>query len=287
MSEYYFQKFPQIYYNGTLCTDITRKAVLSDDTRKQLTLFYPYELQAGLRPDSVADAYYDDSTYDWLIYLTNGIVDPYYGWYLDETNFQNLIISKYGSLENAMRRIKEYRLNANNDDVDISPAFYNNDLPNVLKKYYTPNYGYGSKVISYKKRQENWVTNTNRILKFHITGNTAYTSGELVTISHLQIPVGNCEVLVSNTSTVTVKNISGNTSPNNTILGMTSNVSANIVQTDLVIENISAEEYVYWEPVSYFEYENEKNESKRHIQLLDANYALETAEQLRLKMKEI
>ena len=279
--ENYFAKFPKIYYNNKLCTDITRNVKISEETRKQTTLFYPYELKAGTRADTVANAYYDDPTYDWLIYLINGIVDPYYAWYLREQDFESFILDKYGSLENAQRRVKQYRLNANNDDVDISVDFYNANLPLILRKYYVPNFGMGSRVVSYKKRQESWMATTNKILKFTFNaGNTHFQPAELLTIKHNQIPVGNCEVISSNSTVTFAKNISGNTSPDNTIDGHSIN------QTDVVVSCISDEEFVYWSPYSYFDYEYEKNESRKNITLLDANYALETAEQLRIQMKK-
>ena len=288
MSDLYFTKFPNILYNGVLCRDITRNVQLSETTRNQATIFYPYTVQSGVRADVISDAYYEDSYREWLIYLTNGIIDSYYGWYLDETAFQTFIKQKYGSMENAQLRVKEYRLNSTNDDIDVTPQFYNNNLPFVLKKYYTPNYGFGSKVISYRRRQDSWSTNTNRIVQFNVTynSNTMFQTDELLTINHSLLPVGNGQVIFANTSTVIIKNISGNTSSNNVLTGRDSLASANVTLTSVLQETITDEEFVYWGHVTYFDYENEKNEANKNIRLLDSNYALQVSEGIRKKMKE-
>ena len=92
-------------------------------------------------------AYYNDSDADWLIYLTNGIVDPYYGWYLTEDQFDSFIISKYGSLEDPQQRIYYWGTNWTESDFNISVENYQS-LPDTLKKYWIPNYGVRSKIIS-------------------------------------------------------------------------------------------------------------------------------------------
>lgn len=288
MAENYFSKFPTLVYNGVVVKDISRRAVISSETRSVPTVFYPYEVQAGLRSDTIADAYYDDPTYDWLIYLTNGIVDPYYGWYLDEYNFNKFIADKYGSQEKAIKTIKYYQLNWSDDDVDLDPSYYDNNLPEVLKKYFSPNFGYSSRVISYRRRREDWTVNTNKIYNFNVAmaSNTLFETGELVKIQTLGLDVGNCQVVFANSTLVTVNNISGNTDANNQLVSDYGTATATITDTDLVIENITDDEAVFWSGISYFEYERAKNEDRKFVTLLDANYALEAAENLRKKMKE-
>lgn len=288
MAETYFTKFPTTIYSGYTCTDITRRVVLDDKTRNQTTLFYPYEIKKDTRPDVLADVYYDDPYYDWLIYITNGIVDPYYGWYLSEDDMGKFIISKYGSIEQAQKLIKYYRLNWSSDDISITPSFYFNSLPFTLRKYYNANFGYGSKVISFTRKREDWVVNTNKILRFtiNLASNTQFTNSELVDIRSIGVTVGTAQIVICNSTSATVQHIAGNTSANNILVGETSNASAIITDTDLLYENITVEEAVYWSPVSFYDFEVEQNEQRKFVQLLDANYALDTAENIRVKLKE-
>jgi len=287
MSEFYFSKFPIITYANTKCRDISRRVVLSQDSRATPTVFYPYTIKAGLRADVLADAFYDDSYYDWLIYHTNGIIDPYYGWYLSEYDFNEFLKKKYGSIEYTQKKVKYYQLDFTTDDIDIPVSFYETNLPYQLRKYYEPNYGYSSKVISYKRRQEYWTVNTNQILKLDVANTSgSFIEGELVDLIYEQASVGAAEIVSSNDSVVIIQSISGNTSANNTIKGETSNVSAYVANSVAIQVNIPDDEYVYWSPIYVYEWERSKNEEKKHIQLLDANYALDVAEDLRVKLKE-
>lgn len=284
--EKYFNKFPAITYENYQCKDISRNVRFSDKTNSIPTLFYPWVIESGVRSDVLAYTYYEDPELDWLIYITNGIVDPYYGWYLSETNFDDFIRKKYGSLEDALQRVKYYRLNWIDDDSDISVSFYDNTLTETLKKYYSPNYGQNSKIISYRKKKEFWYSNTNKILRFDVTYNGAnqFANSELVTIYQAELPVGNCEVITSNSTTVTVKNISGNTSANNVLTSLTA--SANVIDTDIVVDNITDEEFVYWGAVTCYEYEREKNEEKKFIRLIDAGQTMSITDQFRKKIQE-
>jgi hypothetical protein len=85
---------------------------------------------------------------------------------------------------------------------------------------------------------------------------------------------------------VTIQHVGGNTSASNLINGLTSGANATILDTDLVQDNIPDAEFAYWEPVTIFEWERSKNESKKQIYLLEANWALEASEQLRQRLKE-
>lgn len=288
MSETYFSKFPRISYSNTECVDISRRVGMSDTTKRSLTLFYPYELTPGMRPDLLAHSYYDDSYYDWLIFLTNGIIDPYYGWYLGEQEFENFIHKKYGSVEESLAKIKYYQMNWYDNDIEISPTRYNDNTPEILKKYYTPIFGVGTNIIGYQRRREDWYVNTNKILQFTVTmnSNTAFTADERLQIKIANTVVGNATCITSNTTAVFVQHIAGNTSANQILFGVTSGANATITDTDVMEENITNDEFIYWTPVTYYDWEREKNESNKFIRLLDGGNALPTAEDLRRKMKE-
>jgi hypothetical protein len=62
---------------------------------------YQYNVQNGERPDIIAYKYYEDANLDWVILLTNNIIDPQFEWPLDDRSFERYIRKKYGSLEAA------------------------------------------------------------------------------------------------------------------------------------------------------------------------------------------
>ena len=288
MPEYYFNKIPTIEYNDTKCRNITKRPILAQNVVSVPIQFYPWEVDSGLRADVIADAYYGDSYLDWMIYLVNGILDPYTDWYLSENDFENLIIKKYDSVEESLRRIRHYELNWSEDDVNISPTHYQETLAEALKKYYSPVFGQKNTVIAYRRRKEEWIANTNKIqtIEISLNANTEFSNGELINIKDGGQFVGRAEVLYANTTMLYVKNVSGNTTSNTAlVLGLTTEANADLVETNTLDTTIPDEEFVYWTPVTYFEWERARNEKNKNIWLLDAGRALDVSEDIRVSMK--
>ena len=288
--ETYFNKFPNTVYNDVTCTDITKRVSLSQKILRRKNVFYLYEIENNLRPDQVSEFYYTDPAYEWLIYLQNEIIDPYYGWYISEDDFNNMIITKYGSYETALKKIKYYQLEWFGELPDITASYYNNNLPNVLKKYYTPDYSSGAAVISYKIREEDWTVNTNKIMKLNlnsfVSGNS-FTTDEILNIkqnySSSEIS-SNAEVVVSNSTVLTIKHVDGDVPNNYYVVQPSTNTIAQYSNSQIIVQNIPNDESIYWTPISYYEYERRKNEKNKTIRLLDSNFALEAAETLRVKL---
>ncbi len=280
MTQKYFENLPNMYYNNTLCKDIARRNRIVDDPRSSIFSFSPYEIVHQLRSDVISEYYYNDSQLDWLIYLSNQIIDPYYGWYLNETQFQALLVEKYGSVENSIKKIKEYRTNWANDDTELSESFYLNNLANEWKKYYTPVWApYGAKIISYKRKQEDISINTNRILDFSISQKNSqrnFSNNEIIDIRTTATnTVGTAQLIYANSTVVRVQSVSGNTSANSSstklIIGETSGANVTVNGVITIQENVTEEEERFWSPVSFFEYEEELNEQKKHIYVIGAD----------------
>jgi hypothetical protein len=251
-------------------------------------LYTNYTLKAESRADVIASNYYEDPYYEWLLYLTNGIIDPYYDWHLGTTDFNEFIIDKYGSIEIAMKTIKYYQNNWVNDDTELTPTFFNNTLSQSLRKYYTPNYGMNNQIISYSRKKDDTTINTNKLIDMGITvsSGNGFIADETVNILYTSTVVGAGQIEFANSSIVKLKRISGNTAATNTIRGDVSNTIATINSSTLSFENITNDEAVFWSPVYCYDYEQELNEKNKNIKLLDSNYALQTAEELRTKLKQ-
>lgn len=216
MAERYFAKFPTIEYANTKCVNITKRPVINEGLDKNPALFHKYTLKTAARPDIIAENYYQDPFYEWLIFLNNKIIDPYYGWYLNDYDFNNHIGLKYGSVENAQKKIIYYQLNWPSDDKEISASFYNNSLPDALKRYYTPNFGQSNKIVSYKRKQDDFTVSTNQIVTFDIvvTSGNGFSVGEIVDIKNplMSSDVGTAEITFANSTILKIKHVSGNTS---------------------------------------------------------------------------
>ena len=90
----FFEKFPLLLYtlddNKTFQSvpDILRRAVLSEELKKNGSYFDQYDIKDGETPEMVADYWYGNSNLHWLILLANDIIDPRFDWPL---NYENLI----------------------------------------------------------------------------------------------------------------------------------------------------------------------------------------------------
>lgn len=290
MSELYFNKFPITQYANSDCVNITKRVVIDNSRRQSPIVYDDYELKNATRSDVIAENYYEDPNMEWMIWLTNGIIDPYYGWNLSSSDFDAHLTKKYGSIESASKRIMYYQNNWKNDDTELSVSFYENTLSDNLKKYYSPVYNDGITIIGYVRKADDTIVNTNKIYHFNITlnGNTRFSVGEIVDIKSTSPSaiVGGGEVVFANTTVLKIKNISGNTSSNNIVVGETSNAAANVTASTLLVDNITNEETVYWSAVTAYDFEYSLNEEKKHILLMNPTYASELAYDLRTKFKK-
>jgi len=91
----YFEKFPEITYQGKNMRDITRRVNFLKKTVENPYVFLPYTIQEGERAEDIAYHYYGSAEYTWLVYLSNNIVDPYHEWPLSDEIFNQYIIDKY------------------------------------------------------------------------------------------------------------------------------------------------------------------------------------------------
>ena len=83
----YFDKFPLVNYNGVLAKNLMVKADFTETAKRDIYSNFDYVLEEGMtRPDMISNAYYNSPYYDWLIYLSNNIIDPYHDYYKSEVD---------------------------------------------------------------------------------------------------------------------------------------------------------------------------------------------------------
>jgi len=73
-----------------------------------LTFFEKYAIIGDERPDNVANKFYDDSTLDWVVLLSNNILNIQSEWPLTQRTFDKVMLEKYGSYENLYSGIHHY-----------------------------------------------------------------------------------------------------------------------------------------------------------------------------------
>ena len=110
-SKTYFKHVPDFDYvsrlpNSKLINDYVRtknlfkRVKLSDEIFGDLTLFNKYTIKSEERPDSVAYKVYEDSNLDWLVMLSNNMINLQTEWPMDQVSYDNYLMNKYSSYEN-------------------------------------------------------------------------------------------------------------------------------------------------------------------------------------------
>ncbi len=89
-------------------TNITLRYKFKQNLSKNIYNFYDYILTDGERLDHVADTYYGDSKYVWIIVLVNDMIDPQFEVPRTYYGFRKYVENKYGSWENAVNGVHHY-----------------------------------------------------------------------------------------------------------------------------------------------------------------------------------
>ena len=79
--------------------NLFKRGKLKEDIFNDLTKFTKYQIVGNERPDNVAFKVYGDSTLDWLVLLSNNIMNIQTEWPLDHESFHTFLLNKYGSEE--------------------------------------------------------------------------------------------------------------------------------------------------------------------------------------------
>ena len=79
--------------------NLFKRGKLKEDIFNDLTVFTQYQIIGDDRPDNVAFKEYGDSTLDWLVLLSNNIMNIQTEWPLDHQSFHTFLLNKYGSEE--------------------------------------------------------------------------------------------------------------------------------------------------------------------------------------------
>ena len=135
MSEY-FSNLPLINYDinktkpsrTNVVVDIFRRNIIREKVLNNILTYYPYTIQPGERPDTLADQYYGSVDYMWLILYANDIFDVYYEWPLFGPDLKNFIINKYGSTSSATTTVHHY------EQILRSEIPATADTPKILEK---------------------------------------------------------------------------------------------------------------------------------------------------------
>lgn len=270
----YFDRFPVVDYDGKIVKNILARVDFTEQSKKEIYSNFQFTLEEGFeRPDLLSYNYYGSSQFDWMIYLTNNIVDPYYDYYKSTEDFKKYIDNKYGSTANARVIIKFYRNGWHTDERLITVAQFEAlqaDETLNLRKYWKPKLTNIGAILGYERIKEDWVVSTNKIVLLSLTVSpSAFVIGDRVS----QTSTGayaTVDFIDTENKTLTVKHVSGT---------FVANTAEGISAAKLLKQNISDAEASYWYAVNAYEEEQEVNEMKKNVTLLKSSYLAETEKQ--------
>ena len=109
MANRYFRNIPDFEYvnrtkdgqfisNYTQVKNFFKKGKIREDLFQDLTVFEKYSILGDDRPDNVANEIYGDPTLDWVVLLSNNIVNIYNEWPLSQQAFESYVLDKYKTL---------------------------------------------------------------------------------------------------------------------------------------------------------------------------------------------
>jgi len=114
----YFKELPNLEVVNTTSNQVSidetlivknlfKRAKLRTDIESIITGFEYYTIEENERPDQVAQKIYRDPELDWVILITNNIINVQNDWPISKSSFDNYLIEKYGS-EEALQEIHHY-----------------------------------------------------------------------------------------------------------------------------------------------------------------------------------
>ena len=122
MANPYFRNLPNLLYvnrnenqreneNYSVVKNFFKKAKLRNDIFENVAFFDKFIVKGDDRPDNVADTVYGDSTLDWVVLLSNNIINIQSEWPLSQADFNTYLNEKYDSEEQLYAGIHHYEAN--------------------------------------------------------------------------------------------------------------------------------------------------------------------------------
>lgn len=104
----YFRELPNIQYQSPLSRRVSsdeyvvaknlfRRVKLRDDLQNVFTIFAKYQIPDGYRPELVAEDFYGNEQYDWVVLICAGITNVRDQWPLSDKDIYRFSEEKYGN----------------------------------------------------------------------------------------------------------------------------------------------------------------------------------------------
>lgn len=274
----YFKTLPKIVYNNPITgdplvmTNIMTRASIIPSLLKNPLVFYQYNVQEGDTPEIVAFKYYGDAYRYWIVMFANQYLDPQFNWPLNYSEFGNYINDKYTLTGNVISTTAN-TVTANTSDFEYMNG---NIIGSTINVSY---YFQGFQVI-----------NTSNVVSY--SSNTQSNTSTLTVYDSVfsSVPQGNVTYNLITYNTIyqyqkitTQYNQSSQTTTVNTdaITQDTYNTLPALSKNTYYLSDGQVDITVTKNALTYYEWENQQNEEKRNINLINSNYVDEFERQFK------
>jgi hypothetical protein len=129
----YFSKVPNFEYVSRLpdanisdyieVKNLFKRAFLREDIFQDLAFFTKYQIIGDDRPDNIAFEIYEDSNLDWVVLISNNIINVQSEWPMKQYDFDKYLLNKYKTYEklNEVHHYETVEIK-NEDGVVLVPA---------------------------------------------------------------------------------------------------------------------------------------------------------------------
>jgi hypothetical protein len=91
----YFSRFSLVRHDGQLQINLTRRVAIDERFKTDPSVYYEYNIQETDTPENLADRFYDDPSYCWVILQFNDIINIYEQWPRSQYELESYINAKY------------------------------------------------------------------------------------------------------------------------------------------------------------------------------------------------
>jgi hypothetical protein len=86
-------------YDYAKVKNLFRRAKIRDDFFNNVTVFTKYKILGEERPEQIAEKVYGSPSYDWIVLISNNIINVRTEWPMSDYEFQNFLLRKYTEQE--------------------------------------------------------------------------------------------------------------------------------------------------------------------------------------------
>ena len=119
MTNSYFRQVPNFEYvnrnapahdisNFITVKNLFKRGKIRSDIFGNLSYFTKYKIIGDERPDNIAFKEYEDSSLDWVVLLSNNILNVQSEWPLPQTSLDEVLLDKYGNYDKLYSSIHHY-----------------------------------------------------------------------------------------------------------------------------------------------------------------------------------